>query len=262
MATPVTMPEVAERWWVALMSTPTETRPGRRRAGPSRPSRGSRPAPRRRRRAAGRRAGCCPRPASWRPPARGDLQELDPHLLVQGPHRHRGEELLDVHGLRLLGHRRHSCRRRRLLSVACGIESGTCLRLPQPTAPPAAARRTLPGLSRVLRAPGGELLDHDRPAHQRGLRLHLDAHQRAARRAADPPRGRLRRVPADVPAGGVLRLQGQPQQDARRVQQPAAADRGGARRAPHPLPQEGRLRGRRHHRAPWSPRRSPTTWTC
>ena len=52
--------------------------------------------------------------------------------------------------------------------------------------PPAPARRPLAGLPRVLRAPGGELLDHHRPAHQRGLRLHLDAGQRAARRGSRP----------------------------------------------------------------------------
>ena len=47
--------------------------------------------------------------------------------------------------------------------------------------------------------PGGELLDHDRAAHQRRLRLHLDADQRAARRGADPRRGRLRQVAPDLP---------------------------------------------------------------
>ena len=57
---------------------------------------------------------------------------------------------------------------------------------------------------------------------------------------------------------GVRRLQGQPQQDARRVPGPAPADQGGARRAAHPSPGEGRLRGRRHHRARWPPRRWPT----
>ena len=40
------------------------------------------------------------------------------------------------------------------------------------------------GLPGVLRAAGRELLDDHRPAHQRRLRLHLDAHQRAARRDA------------------------------------------------------------------------------
>ena len=69
------------------------------------------------------------------------------------------------------------------------------------------------------------------PAHQRGLRLHLDAGQRAARRGAHPRGGRLRQVATDLPARAVPRLQGQAQQDARRVRQPAAADPAGARRA-------------------------------
>ena len=47
---------------------------------------------------------------------------------------------------------------------------------------------------------------------------------------------------------GVRRLQGGPQQDAHGVLLPAAADPGGARRAPHPAPGAGGLRGRRHHR--------------
>ena len=66
---------------------------------------------------------------------------------------------------------------------------------PPPRAAPAAAaaRRPLAGLPGVLRAAGGELLHHHRAADQRGLRLHLDADQPAARRAAHPPRGRVRR---------------------------------------------------------------------
>ena len=67
------------------------------------------------------------------------------------------------------------------------------------------------GLPRVLRPSGRELLDHDRAAHQRRLRLHVDAHQRAARRAADARRRRVRRLPPDVPLRGVRRVQGQPQ---------------------------------------------------
>src|SRR3712207_7171417 len=47
--------------------------------------------------------------------------------------------------------------------------------------PAAAARRPLAGLPRVLRAAGRELLDDDRSAHERRLRLHVDAHQRPAR---------------------------------------------------------------------------------
>ena len=53
-------------------------------------------------------------------------------------------------------------------------------------APP--PRRTLVGLPRLLRPPGRELLDEHRPAHERRLRLHLDADQRAARRGPDPRR--------------------------------------------------------------------------
>ena len=48
----------------------------------------------------------------------------------------------------------------------------------------AAARRALAGLPGVLRAAGGELPHGHRADHQRGLRLHGDAHQPAARRAA------------------------------------------------------------------------------
>ncbi len=121
-------------------------------------------------------------------------------------------------------------------------------RPPPSRSAPAAARRPLAGLPGVLRPAGGELLHRHRAAHQRGLRIHLDAGQRAARRAADPRGRRLRPVPADLPPGGVRRVQGQAQQDARRVQQPAAADPAAAGRPPHPAPHLRRLRGRRHHR--------------
>ena len=71
---------------------------------------------------------------------------------------------------------------------------------PSPRSSPAApARRPLAGLPRVLRAAGRELLHHHRAAHQRRLRLHLDAHQRPARREAHPPRRRVRRVAQDLP---------------------------------------------------------------
>ena len=80
---------------------------------------------------------------------------------------------------------------------------------------PAAARRPLAGLPRVLRAAGGELLDHHRAAHQRGLRLHLDADQRAARRAADPRRGRVRQVSRQT-----FRLERVPEYKAKRNKTP------------------------------------------
>ena len=74
----------------------------------------------------------------------------------------------------------------------------------------AAARRALAGLPRLLRAAGGELLHDDRPADERGLRLHVDADQHPARRAAHPPRRRLRRRPQDLPQRDLRRVQGQP----------------------------------------------------
>ncbi len=49
-------------------------------------------------------------------------------------------------------------------------------------------------------------------------------------------------------ARGVLRLQGQPLQVARRVLRPGLPGQGGARRAADPDGREGRLRGRRRHR--------------
>ncbi len=119
----------------------------------------------------------------------------------------------------------------------------------------AADRRALGRVPGVLRAAGGELLDPDRSAHQRGLRLHLDADQRAARRGADPPRRGLRRVPADVPRRDLPRIQGQSLEDAGRVQGPARPGQRGAQRAEHLLRGEGGLRGRRRDRHPGHPGR-------
>src|SRR2546423_13898848 len=66
-------------------------------------------------------------------------------------------------------------------------------------APPAAAGRTFAGIPRLLRPARGELLDDHGTAHQRRLRLHLDADQRAARRETHAHRGGVRRGPALVP---------------------------------------------------------------
>src|SRR6478735_3596382 len=115
----------------------------------------------------------------------------------------------------------------------------------EPTSPP---RRTLAGLPRVLRAPRRELLDEHGAAHERRLRLHLDAHQHAARRGADARRRGLRQGPPVVPHRRVRRVQGGPCAHARRVPGPDPAREGDPRRAPHPLRRARRLRGRRHHR--------------
>ena len=126
----------------------------------------------------------------------------------------------------------------------------------------AAARRTLAGIPGVLRAAGGELLHHDRPADQRRVRLHVDADQHAARRAADPHRGGVRRVAPVVPHGAVRGVQGRPLGDADRLQGPGQPGQGGARRAAHPGGGEAGLRGRRrdrHARLPGPRRRA---WRC
>ena len=60
---PVTMPDATERLCVALISMPTAIAARRRRAGPTRSSRATRPARRELRRAGCRRPACCPRPA-------------------------------------------------------------------------------------------------------------------------------------------------------------------------------------------------------
>ena len=169
-----------------------------------------------RRRAAGRRAAGCPRPASARRSARrSSSRNSIPICSVRSPA-----------GIEVCRWLRHS--------------GDTTMRpWPQrrsdgkPDCAPAAAaaRRSLAGLPRVLRAAGRELLDDDRPADQRGLRLHLDADQRPARRGADPRRGRLRRRPQDLPHRGLRRVQGDPQGDADRLPRPGRADPRGARRA-------------------------------
>ena len=114
--------------------------------------------------------------------------------------------------------------------------------------PAAAARRPLAGLPGLLRVAGGELPHRHRADHQRGLRLHRDADQPAARRAAHAHRGGLRRLPQDVPLGALHRVQGQPDDHAGRLPRPGRPDQGGAHRAGHPVLRGGQLRGRRHHR--------------
>ena len=192
----------------------------------------------------------------------GDLDELDAHLVVQatvalGQERRSAPRRSGRPGTRVHSWLPLWPRSGRFpgagLSVATARVGG-CLDRVRPRAssppPPPVARRPFAGLPRVLRAAGGELRDGDRTAHQCGLRLHLDARQRPARRGADPRRGRLRQVAADLPPRAVRGVQGQAQQDPRRVPQPAAADPAGARRAADPPPRDGRLRGRRHHRHP------------
>ena len=109
----------------------------------------------------------------------------------------------------------------------------------------AAARRALAGLPRVLRPTGRELQHHRRPADQRGLRVHRDAHQRPAGRGADPRRGQLRHLAKQLPARRLRRVQGRPRGDARRLQGPGVTGPRGARRAADPGGLRRGLRSRR-----------------
>ena len=160
-------------------------------------------------------------------------------------------------------HRLHARRRRRVeVGAWSGLGPGRgrrgcrswCNRLPCVRAPP--PRRTLPGLPRLLRPAGRELLDEHRPAHQRRLRLHLDADQRAARRGSRPTSA----VAFDVSrktfrTERVRRVQGRPLGHPDRVLRPGAAAARGARRAADPARRGRGLRGRRRHRHPHHPGR-------
>ncbi len=107
---------------------------------------------------------------------------------------------------------------------------------------------------RFSRCPG-ELLHHHGTADERRLRVHGHAHQRAARRAAQPRRGGLRPQRADVPARAVRRVQGEPAGDAGRLPQSAQPDLRGAGRARHRPAECAGLRGRRRDRHPGHPGR-------
>ena len=90
---------------------------------------------------------------------------------------------------------------------------------------------------------------------QRGLRVHVDAHQRAARRAADPRRGRLRRLPPDLPharSTPSTRPTAPSRPTSSRGQVALIKEVLDALR--HPDRRDGRLRGRRRHRARSPPR--------
>ena len=83
VATPVTNPSRAARWWVALRSIPTATRPGPATSW-HRSSRGSRRARRSRHREAARTAGCCPDRHPGDQPLGRELDILDLHPLDEG----------------------------------------------------------------------------------------------------------------------------------------------------------------------------------
>ena len=87
----------------------------------------------------------------------------------------------------------------------------------QPAAPP---RRALARLPRLLRAAGGELLDHHRPATNAVYGFTSMLINVLRDEDADPRRRRVRRVAQDLPHRAVPRVQGQPHQEPRRLQRP------------------------------------------
>ena len=114
--------------------------------------------------------------------------------------------------------------------------------------PPAPDGRAFHGVPGVLRPARGEFHDRHGTADQCDLRLRVDAREHAARRGAHAFRGGVRRLAQDLALGGVPRVQGEPFQDARRVQGPGRADRRAARRDARRAVRGRGLRGRRRHR--------------
>ena len=127
-------------------------------------------------------------------------------------------------------------------------------RVPRPASSPGAApaaappRRALAGLPGLLRAAGGELLHDDGAADERRLRLHVDADQHPARRAAHAPGRRLRRRPQDLPQRDLRRVQGQPVGEPDGLPRPGQPGPGGPGGAARPGHHGRQLRGGRRHR--------------
>ena len=170
------------------------------------------------------------------------LEQLESHLRVQCAV-HTEEP---VRELRPVGRCGHSA------ILSAGFVSAPADRVgtvPTPTTAPAETRPKLlliDGHSVAYRAfyrpAGGELLHPNRTAHQRRLRLHLDADQRPARRGPthlgvgfDVSRQTFR---SEI----YSRVQGDSLQEPGRVQRSARPGEGGAQRAEHRAPGEGGTR--------------------
>ena len=108
-----------------------------------------------------------------------------------------------------------------------------------------APRRSLARVSSVLRA-AVRPRHEGRHGHERGVRLHVDAHEGAHRREARLHRGRVRRARRQhVPLRPRLRVQGRPQGNSRPLRLAAAADPRSARGARDPAAASEGCRGRR-----------------
>ena len=101
---------------------------------------------------------------------------------------------------------------------------------------------------RAFYALPADLATPDGHDHERGVRVHVDAHEGPRRRAARLPRRRVRCSGPHVPRRHGRRLQGRAQGHTRRLPLADAADPRGARRARDPGARDRGRRGRRRDR--------------
>ena len=254
VATPVTMPERAARWWVALISMPTATR-----AGPAcrrcRTTRGSRPAT--------TDAPPCRRPYGWVLPSTGMVATTrsGDHSVRTIPRRStRVPADIEAPGRASSGWavrpcvdpsesaRRHRRGRRSARTRLTAVTSD------RPTlAPP---RRPLAGLPRVLRAARSRT--SRRPPGRRPTRSTASPSMLInALRDEQPTHLAVAfdLLAAVLPHRGVPGLQGQPLAVADGVRRAGEPHPGGARRAAGPGGDGRGLRGRRRHRHAHGPGR-------
>ena len=252
------------------MSTPTGEPVRARRGPPSRSSRGSRRARPRRRRAAGRRAGCCPRRASCATTRSAEISTSSMPIFSLSrpmPSRHGSEELLDARArsevgamVGLIGH--GGILAHRPPGVAPDRVTGCP---PRPSAPPPApsapapARRPLAGLPRVLRAARSRT--SRRPPASTPTRSTASPRCSSTCCAtSSPPTSRSPSTSPARPSGSSeyaeYKAKRNKTPDEFSSQLPLIQEVLDALRIP--FLQEGRLRGRRHHRHARHPGARPT----
>ena len=213
--TPVTTPEVAERVWVALMSTPDGKSAGTRmQVGRHRTERFSEDDVRAAVHETDRLSVALDGHRRDRPVHR-ELLEPHPHLLRESAHAAacRPDEAVLFSGGESSVIARLRSRKIGRPHPLLGLQ-GDGLR----KAYPPGRGRPFAGISGVLRPPGRQLLDEGRAAHERDLRIPVDADQPDQGREADASRGGVRHVASVVPYARVRRVQGEPVRVAERIQ--------------------------------------------
>ena len=257
---PVTIPDV-DRAAVRRVDLDADGHPARRRrAGPTRSSRATRPARREHRRAGCRRPACCPRPAWSRPSTRGSVRGI--RCPSSGEIAAPGRESLEQFRMEFRGAVSSSS------SVAI-----VSVRVSEPadrlSAVPDSEKPTLlliDGHSLAFRAfyalPIDSFTTRD-GQHTNAIHGFISMLTPAAAAAeADPPRRGVRHLAVVVPHARVRRVQGHPRRDPAGVQGPDPAAARGARRDGRADPHQGGLRGRRHPRDPRDARVRRTGSAC